>query len=168
MLLIHLILLILSHMDNILNFQEVHVINRNKKTDDKVVLVGGCFDVLHKGHIEFLKRSKAAGDILVLMLESDQKIKDLKGSNRPINTQEDRATVLANLSMVDYVICLPYLKTDNDYEMLVKSIKPGIIAVTTGAIVFDWERVYMNETGGKIVEVVKRIADYSTTKLVRR
>ena len=136
-----------------------------KSQKNKIVLAGGCFDILHAGHIEFLKKAKDAGDALVILLESDEKIKELKGKNRPINTQRDRAIALSNLPMVDYVIGLPHLKSDGDYEILVKMLEPDIIAVTAGSKVYDWERVYTNRTGSRIVEVIERLSDYSTSKL---
>lgn len=135
-------------------------------TSKKLVVAGGCFDILHKGHLEFLRSARKEGDALLLFLESDQRIKEIKGNGRPVNTQKDRATILANLPFVDYVLPLKYMKNDKDYEILVKKLEPDIIAVTSGTRVFGWEREYMKETGGRIVEVMPRIKSYSTTNLV--
>ena len=154
-------------MGTILNSQELNKLSELKRAGRKVVLVGGCFDILHTGHIEFLKSAKKIGNILVVMLESDRKVSNLKGKNRPANSQKDRAAVLSNLPFVDYVIRLIYLPKDNDYEMLVKLLKPDIIAVTVGGHVFEWEKTYMNSIGGKIVEVIPRIDEYSTTEILR-
>jgi rfaE bifunctional protein nucleotidyltransferase chain/domain len=96
------------------------------------VLVGGCFDLLHKGHISFLKKAKKAGDKLVVLLESDEKIKKLKGESRPVQIQEVRAKALSGLGFVDEIIKLPFMDSDKDYDELVKKIKPDIIAVTEG------------------------------------
>ena len=82
----------------------------------KVVLVGGCFDVLHFGHIEFLKHAKEQGTFLVVALESDENVKRRKGDLRPIHTQEQRKGMLQALSFVDEVIMLPTMTHDNEYQ----------------------------------------------------
>ena len=70
----------------------------------KVVFTNGCFDVIHRGHVEFLKFCKSQGDILVLGLNSDSSVKEIKGPQRPINDQHDRAEVLAALEVVNYIV----------------------------------------------------------------
>lgn len=152
-------------MGVILNSTDEKKLSEIKTANQKLVLVGGCFDILHAAHIEFLTEAKKQGDKLIILLESDERIKNLKGKNRPINTQNDRAIVLSNLSMVDYVLPLNYLETDDDYQILVKLIKPDIIAITVGNKIFDWEREYAEKTGNKIVGVMERKKDYSTTKI---
>ena len=97
-----------------------------------IVLVGGCFDIIHSGHIHFLENAKAQGDVLFVMLESDQHIKQLKGQERPINTQRDRALILEALLAVDYIILLPPFKSNKEYDLLVFTLKPAIIATTKG------------------------------------
>jgi len=72
----------------------------------KKVLVGGCFDILHYGHIHFLKNARALGDYLVIALESDKNIKRIKGSFRPIHDQDKRREILESLNFVDEVIIL--------------------------------------------------------------
>jgi hypothetical protein len=74
---------------------------------------------------------------------------------------------LSNIPFVDYVLKLPEMAGDEDYEILVKKLEPDIIAVTSGNKVYGWEERYMEETGGKIVEVIKRLGNYSTTEAVR-
>ena len=68
-----------------------------------IVFTNGCFDILHAGHVAYLSQAKALGDILVLGLNSDASVRRLKGAPRPVNTQDNRALVLAGLSAVDYV-----------------------------------------------------------------
>lgn len=138
-----------------------------KKDNQELVVVGGCFDILHTGHIEFLKKAKEAGDLLVVLVESDERIKKIKGEGRPVNSQQDRTKILSNLSFVDFVIALKDMNLDKDYEILVKWLKPDIIAVTAGNTIFDWEKDLANRTGVKIIEVTKRIKDYSTSKIVQ-
>lgn len=88
-----------------------------------VVFTNGCFDVLHRGHIEYLKESKKLGDYLIVGINSDASVKKLKGSNRPIYNQEDRKFFLEELKCVDEVIIF-----DEDTPVeLIKKIKPDIL-----------------------------------------
>jgi len=94
-----------------------------KAKDKKIVFTNGCFDLLHIGHIKYLEISKSFGDILILGLNSDLSVKAIKGSNRPINKQIDRACILAALEAVDYVVIFD---EDTPYK-LIESIKPNIL-----------------------------------------
>ena len=136
------------------------------KQNQKVVLVGGCFDLLHIGHITFLEEAKKKGDILIVLLESDTSITTAKGENRPINSQDIRAKILAALSMVDRVILLEPQMSNTDYDTLVFAIKPAIIATTAGdANRFHKER-QAKKIGARVIDVTARISDKSTTKLI--
>lgn len=154
-------------MGVILNIHELNKLSILKKAGRKLVLVGGVFDILHAGHLEFLKKAKAAGDILVVILESDERTQRLKGEGRPINNQIVRAQALSNLPVVDSVILLPDFKNDLNYQELVKKIEPDIIAVTKGDPIFDLKKRYAAEAGGEIVKVIERMGEFSTTKLVK-
>lgn len=133
----------------------------------KVVLAGGCFDILHPGHVIFLQKAKKAGDILVVLLESDQKVKKLKGVNRPVHTQKERAIVLKALKFVDRVILLPNMKNDSDYERLIKQIKPDIIAATEGADDNHFKKQAAKLVGAKLVYVTKMIGYHSSSGILR-
>jgi rfaE bifunctional protein nucleotidyltransferase chain/domain len=76
----------------------------HKAAGAKIVVTNGCFDILHVGHIRYLKESKRLGDILVVGINSDSSVKKLKGAGRPLNKQSDRAEVLEELKSVDYVV----------------------------------------------------------------
>jgi D-beta-D-heptose 7-phosphate kinase/D-beta-D-heptose 1-phosphate adenosyltransferase len=89
----------------------------------KIVFTNGCFDLLHAGHISFLETTKSFGDVLILGLNSDRSVTSLKGKERPINIQADRAYILAALEVVDYVVIFD---EDTPYE-LIKTIKPHIL-----------------------------------------
>jgi D-beta-D-heptose 7-phosphate kinase / D-beta-D-heptose 1-phosphate adenosyltransferase len=125
----------------------------------KIVFTNGCFDILHRGHIEYLKKSKSFGDKLIVGLNSDASVHRLKGFNRPVNKQEDRKAVLENLGCVDEVIIFD---EDTPYE-LIKQVKPDII--TKGGD-------YVKETvvGNDLAEVVivDYLNGYSTTKILER
>jgi len=133
----------------------------------RIVLVGGCFDILHLGHIQFLTKAKAKGDILLVFIESDENIKRLKGPNRPINTQRDRAKLLASLEIVNYVILLKSMMPNSEYDRLVIEIKPNIIATTKG----DPNRLHKERQadliGGKVIDVTLHVQDQSTTNLLK-
>lgn len=137
-------------------------LNKFKKT----VLVGGCFDVLHPGHVIFLEKAKKAGDKLVVLLESDEKIKKIKGAGRPIHNQHERAIVLKALKCVDSVLMLPFIQTDKEYDAIVKKIKPDIIASTIGAPDNNHKERTARLVGAKLKYVTKMIGKHSTSRIL--
>lgn len=88
----------------------------------RVMIVGGCFDVLHPGHLDFLKKARAKCDYLIVLLEPDAKVRMMKGKGRPKTNLELRIRNLEKTGMVDEIIALPYLKTDEEYEKEIKKI----------------------------------------------
>ena len=146
--------------------EAVTLSNELQKQNKKIILAGGCFDLLHIGHIHFLEQAKKAGDILFVFLEHDATIKKLKGDNRPINTQEDRAKILAALTIVDYVVMLPE-QTDNAfYDDLVIQLKPAIIAATQGDPNRHHKERQAKQIGATVVDVITPITNQSTTHLI--
>ncbi len=99
--------------------------------DQKIVLVGGCFDVMHYGHLCFLTQAKALGDYLVVALESDAALVATK-DRKVFHTQKQRAEILGGLRVVDEVLCLPPMTSDQEYLELVQRINPAVIALTQG------------------------------------
>ncbi len=98
------------------------VIFEEKQQNKKIVSTNGCFDILHVGHVRYLQESKKQGDILVVCLNSDASVKRLKGDSRPLNSEEDRAEVLAALACIDYVVIF-----DEDTPCnLIEIIKPDV------------------------------------------
>jgi rfaE bifunctional protein nucleotidyltransferase chain/domain len=130
------------------------------------VLVGGCFDILHYGHIHFLKKAKALGNYLIVALESDQNIKKHKGNGRPIHSLTQRREMLESLNFVNEVISLPDSMTDNDYWNLVKSVKPQIIAVTKGDPILSKKQKQADKVGAKLIEIEK-IKVPSTSQIIK-
>lgn len=147
-------------------FKSKSVFKDFKKTGKIIVLAGGCFDILHIGHIEFLKNAKKKGDILVLLLESDESIKNLKGENRPINNQKNRALILSSVAFVDYIIPLEKIYKDENYADLINEIKPDVIAITKGDPNERKKKLQAKSVGGKVKVVLKKLPDHSTTKLL--
>lgn len=137
---------------------------KHRSMKKRIVLIGGCFDILHAGHIKFLEKAKDQGDILFLLLESDQSVKKLKGEKRPINTQKDRAYVLSALSSIDYVVMLSKLPTDKDYDRLIAQIRPDVIALTHGDPNLKRRADQAKKVGAKVKNVSPR-TEHSTEKL---
>lgn len=136
------------------------------KSDTRIVLIGGCFDVLHYGHIRFLKEAKNAGDYLLVALESDDNVKRRKGKLRPIHTQEQRKIMLESLAFVDEVLSLPTMTTDQEYENVVLEIKPTIIAVTEGDSYLELKKRHAKKIQATVLEIPK-IHTPSTSQLSR-
>ncbi len=130
------------------------------------VLVGGCFDILHIGHIRFLQEAKKLGDILIVALESDGFILRRK-KRKPFHTVNERAEMLAALWCVDRVIVLPELKTDTNYNNMVKKIRPNIIAVSPGDPVKDKKEKQAHSIGARLVEIQVFEKGKSTTYLAK-
>jgi len=145
----------------------IQIIHELKKQNKRIVLAGGCFDILHIGHVEYLEKAKKEGDVLFVMLESDEAVKHIKGDNRPIHKQQERAYMLSSLSVVDYVILLPRLETDQKYDTLISQIRPSVIAITKGDPYKNKKQKQARSVGGKLVEVTKTISNKSTTRLAQ-
>lgn len=138
----------------------------NKHEGKAIVLVGGCFDVLHYGHISFLEQAKKQGDVLVVLLESDAMIKKRKGINRPIHTQDQRAYMLSRITDVDIVIKLPDIMTNDTYDSLIQTIRPHVIAVSENDAGLFHKQRQAKLVGAKIVAVTKYIQGLSTTSIL--
>ena len=132
----------------------------------KKILVGGCFDLLHYGHIRFLEEAKKQGDWLVVALESDENVRRMKGDSRPIHSQEQRKEMLEAISFVDEVISLPPMATDQEYADLVKRIKPHAIAVTDGDPIVEKKKSHAQTVGAQLV-IIPKIPTPSTSQLAK-
>ncbi|HEX8429762.1 MAG TPA: D-glycero-beta-D-manno-heptose 1-phosphate adenylyltransferase [Longimicrobium sp.] len=130
----------------------------------RVVFTNGCFDVLHRGHVEYLNAARSLGDLLVVGLNSDDSVRRLKGPSRPVNAQDDRAYVLAGLAAVDYVT----LFTEDTPRDLIAALLPDIL-IKGGDYTRD-EIVGAAETeaaGGRVV-VAPLVPGLSTTAILAR
>ena len=101
----------------------INIIKKVKAERKKIVLTNGCFDLLHVGHIRYLAQAKKLGNFLIIGLNSDSSVKELKGEDRPINSFEDRATLLSAIKSVDLVIMFEEQTPEN----LIKDIVPDIL-----------------------------------------
>lgn len=130
------------------------------------MLVGGVFDILHYGHIHFLKKAASFGDRLIVALESDKNVKKLKGKTRPIHPQNQRREMLESLTFVDEVIILGNDMKDADYDLFVQKVRPNIIAVTKGDPVLTKKLNQARRVGARLIEIPK-IKGISTTQIAR-
>lgn len=133
-----------------------------KASNKKVVFTNGVFDLIHAGHVDYLSKAKALGDVLVVGLNSDDSVKRIKGDKRPILKQDERAFVLTNLKPVDYVV----LFEEDTPEKLISEIVPDILV--KGA---DWAvdkivgKDIVEKNGGKVMNI-EFVNDQSTSKII--
>jgi len=146
---------------------DVHELSKQlHKQQKRIVLVGGCFDILHIGHIALLENAKKQGDILIVFLESDESIAEKKGEGRPLHTQLQRSEVLLALKSVDYVILLQSHMTNDDYDNLVKALQPDIIATTNNDQGWEHKKRTANLIGAQLIEVTQPIKNVSTSRII--
>lgn len=101
----------------------IKVVEKLKKENKKIVFTNGCFDLLHIGHVNLFQKAKTLGDVLVVAINSDASLAQLKGSKRPLVSQTDRTQILAALSCIDYVVVF---NEQTPYELL-SALKPDIL-----------------------------------------
>ena len=132
----------------------------------KLVVTNGCFDLLHRGHVAYLEAARALGDVLLVGVNSDAGVRELKGPDRPVNPEADRAAVLAALESVDAVCVF----TDRTALRFLSAVQPDIYAkggdYTVDTINQD-ERRLIEQLGGKVV-IVPGVAGKSTTALLEK
>ncbi len=100
----------------------VNIVREGQQNGKTYVVTNGCFDILHVGHVRYLQKTKEFADYLIVMLNSDTSVKNLKGEGRPINNENDRAEILSALSCVDYVV----LFDEKSPAKLLEDIKPDV------------------------------------------
>lgn len=152
-------------MEKVIEKQNIkQIVDKLKKENKKIVFTNGCFDILHVGHVRYLKNSAEFGDVLIVGLNSDVSVRKLKGDTRPINNQSDRAEVLSALSFVDYIVIF---EEESPVELL-DIVKPDIY--TKGA---DYtvetlpEAQTVLKNGGKI-EFINLVEGKSTTNIIEK
>ena len=136
----------------------IPIVNDAQKAGRQVIFTNGCFDILHVGHVRYLAAAREAGDLLVVGLNSDRSVRLIKGADRPIITQNQRAEVLAGLGCVDFVV----LFDEPDPLMLIQALNPNVLVKGE-----DWseDRIiganHVKSKGGQVVRV--RFADNMST-----
>lgn len=147
------------------------IIAQIKLSGEKIVLINGCFDILHPGHIEYIKKAKSFGSRLVIAVNNDQSVKLLKGNNRPINTLQHRMQVLAALKDVDWVVAFEDIRPGN----IIKQLNPDILVKSKEAFktieeIPDYEGAsYVLQQGGQVHLLdrpINKNCDISSTKII--
>jgi len=150
--------------NKILDRNTLKTILGKKRSTNKVVFTNGCFDILHYGHVKYLEDAKMNGSLLVVGVNSDSSVKKLKGSERPLNDQVNRARIIAALESVDYVTIFD---EDTPYE-LIRSVMPDVL-VKGG----DWkiENIVggdiVSKNGGRVLSI-PFVQGLSTTDLINK
>jgi D-beta-D-heptose 7-phosphate kinase / D-beta-D-heptose 1-phosphate adenosyltransferase len=141
--------------------EEIYLLtDRLKKEGKKVVFTNGCFDILHVGHVKYLQEAKSYGDVLIVGLNSDSSVRELKGPTRPVNSEADRAYILAALESVDFVVLF---SEETPYD-LIKNIAPDIL-VKGG----DYEgKAVVGAEFAKELRLVQFVNGKSTTATIAR
>lgn len=147
--------------------QAIKISKKIKAANKTIVVAGGFFDILHAGHIKFLENSKKYGDYLFVLLEDDDKARNVKGKNRPINSQRKRAIILSTLQNVDYVILLKNMTNNSQYDKIIIQIAPNVITTTDRDPYINHKKRQANLVNGKVICVIQRIYNHSTTTLAK-
>ncbi|GAA0201300.1 bifunctional D-glycero-beta-D-manno-heptose-7-phosphate kinase/D-glycero-beta-D-manno-heptose 1-phosphate adenylyltransferase HldE [Kangiella japonica] len=142
--------------------QLIELIRQAKASGDKIVMTNGCFDILHSGHVSYLKQAAKLGDRLIVAVNSDESVKRLKGRSRPINPSDQRMTVLAELASVDWVVEF----TEDTPQRLIEALAPDVL-VKGGD--YKVEEIAGSESvlanGGDVI-ILDFIDGVSTTKII--
>lgn len=147
------------------SLEELRTIAREAQAAGRtVVFTNGCFDILHRGHLHVLREAKQLGDLLIVAVNTDRSVREIKGSTRPVMPETDRSELIAALEMVDYAI----LFDESEPRALIEALEPDVL-VKGG----DWSREQV--VGGDLVErnggrvaVVPYLKGFSTTEIIER
>ncbi len=148
-------------MGKIVSQREASSISEEERVKGRcIVFTNGCFDIIHRGHIELLKQAKAKGDILIVGLNSDSSVRKIKGEGRPIVDEESRAVILSSIIYVDYVVVF---NEETPYG-LIKAIRPSVLVKGE-----DWgeEEIIGRDIAGGVVRA-KLTPGYSTTEMIKK
>lgn len=135
-----------------------------RKEAKSVVFSNGCFDILHRGHVEYLSKAADLGDVLVIGLNTDASVKRLKGPSRPVNDEKARAFVMAALEFVDAIV---FFEEDTPYD-LIKFVQPDILVKgndykAEDIVGYD----IVSAKGGKVV-TIELVEGFSTTNTIKK
>ena len=135
-----------------------------RKEGKTIVFSNGCFDILHRGHVEYLSKAADLGDKLIIGLNTDDSVKRLKGPSRPVNDEKARAVVLAGLEFVDAVV---FFEEDTPYN-LIKDVQPDILVKGNDYKAEDIVGYDIVTAKGGKVETIELVDGFSTTKILEK
>ena len=144
--------------------QAEQIVIKRHADGQKIVFTNGCFDILHRGHVEYLNRAKELGDFLMIGLNSDQSVRRLKGATRPYQNESDRAEILQNLRSVDLVTIF---EEDTPLELICE-LKPDILVKGGDYDIASIVGAKEMQTWGGVVKIIPFIEGYGTSKLVEK
>ena len=142
----------------------IKIISGWKQNEFKVVFTNGCFDILHLGHLDYLEKSRNLGDKLVIGLNTDRSVSQLKGPNRPINNEYARARMLAAMSFVDLVIAF---NEETPLE-LIQKVKPDILIKGKDYSIENIVGAEFVLGNGGDVKTIDLLEGYSTTEIIKK
>ena len=143
-------------------------IEQARRRGDKIVFTNGCFDILHAGHVRYLAQAKTRGDKLVVGLNNDDSIARLKGADRPVNSLQERATVLTALAAVDWVIPFGSVEENDTPANLIQQLKPDVLVKGGDYKIEDIAGADFVLANGGNVEVLEFVNDCSTSKVISK
>ena len=143
-------------------------IEQARRRGDKIVFTNGCFDILHAGHVRYLAQAKTRGDKLVVGLNNDDSITRLKGADRPVNSLQERATVLTALGAVDWVIPFGSVEENDTPANLIQQLKPDVLVKGGDYKIEDIAGADFVLANGGNVEVLEFVNDCSTSKVISK
>lgn len=155
----------MDYKSKILTSENISTLRQQWKNEGHtVVFTNGCFDILHRGHVDYLNKAAQIGTKLIVAVNSDKSVKKLKGENRPIQDEVSRAEILASLACIDSVVIFD---EDTPYE-LIKHLKPDVLVKGSD---YKAEEIVgydiMNENGGRVV-LIDYLPGYSTSNIERK
>ncbi len=138
-------------------------LDQARKNGKTIVTTNGCFDIVHAGHVQYLSEAASLGDYLVVGINCDEVVRNLKGPKRPLQSEQDRLTIVASLAMVDFA----FIFRENDPRAFLEVIRPDI-HVKGGDYSEDiLEKPVVEKYGGR-VQIVSFLKDHSTSLLVKK
>ena len=140
------------------------IVNKGHENGKTFVVTNGCFDILHVGHVRYLKKTKSFANYLIVLLNSDNSVKAIKGDSRPINNELDRAEILSSLSCVDYVV----LFDENSPAKLLERIKPDVYTKGADYTLETLPERDVVERNNIKVEFIDFVQGKSTTNIINR
>jgi D-beta-D-heptose 7-phosphate kinase/D-beta-D-heptose 1-phosphate adenosyltransferase len=143
-------------------------IEQARRRGDKIVFTNGCFDILHAGHVRYLAQAKTRGDKLVVGLNNDDSITRLKGADRPVNSLQERATVLTALAAVDWVIPFGSVEENDTPANLIQQLKPDVLVKGGDYKIEDIAGADFVLANGGNVEVLEFVNDCSTSRVISK
>ena len=140
------------------------LVDKIHESGKTVVCTNGCFDILHVGHVRYLKKTKSFGDYSIVLLNSDKSVKSIKGPTRPVNNENDRAEILSALRYVDYVV----LFDEDSPKNLLDEIKPDVYTKGADYTMETLPEADIMRKNGTRVEFIDFVEGKSTTKTIEK